>query len=95
MTSAPSLDWVIDVDAHVTEPPDLWLERVEARHRDSVPQMRRGEGGTSDYGRSERYSPSRLRSTSRARWVRIFTTAIHFPDGRKIQLWFGDAQGNK
>ena len=26
---------------------------------------------------------------------RIFTTAIHFPDGRKIQLWFGDAQGNK
>lgn len=26
---------------------------------------------------------------------RIFTTAIHFPDGRKIQLWFGDAQGNR
>ena len=26
---------------------------------------------------------------------RIFTTAVHFPDGRKIQLWFGDpnAQG--
>ena len=21
---------------------------------------------------------------------RIFTTAVHFPDGRKIQLWFGD-----
>ena len=26
---------------------------------------------------------------------RIFTTAIHFPDGRKIQLWFGDASGNR
>ena len=26
---------------------------------------------------------------------RVFTTAVHFPDGRKIQLWFGDqnAQG--
>ena len=26
---------------------------------------------------------------------RLFTTKIQFPDGRKIQLWFGDASGNK
>lgn len=28
---------------------------------------------------------------------RVFTTAVHFPDGRKIQLWFGDpnAQGQQ
>ena len=26
---------------------------------------------------------------------RIFTTAINFPDGRKVQIWFGDAAGNK
>ena len=26
---------------------------------------------------------------------RIFTTAIHFPDGRKVQIWFGDADGNR
>lgn len=25
---------------------------------------------------------------------RIFTTAILFPDGRKIQIWFGDENGN-
>ena len=24
---------------------------------------------------------------------RIFTTAIAFPDGRKVQIWFGDANG--
>jgi len=24
---------------------------------------------------------------------RIFTTAIAFPDGRKVQIWFGDASG--
>lgn len=26
---------------------------------------------------------------------RIFTSAIHFADGRKVQIWFGDASGNK
>ena len=26
---------------------------------------------------------------------RIFTSAIHFPDGRKVQIWFGDASGNR
>lgn len=26
---------------------------------------------------------------------RIFTTAISFPDGRKVQIFFGDAQGNR
>lgn len=26
---------------------------------------------------------------------RIFTSAIMFPDGRKVQIWFGDASGNK
>jgi len=26
---------------------------------------------------------------------RIFTTAILFADGRKVQIWFGDAAGNK
>lgn len=26
---------------------------------------------------------------------RIFTSSIHFPDGRKVQIFFGDAAGNK
>jgi uncharacterized protein DUF6152 len=26
---------------------------------------------------------------------RIFTTAISFPDGRKVQIFFGDAAGNR
>ena len=25
---------------------------------------------------------------------RIFTTAIHFPDGRKYEIWFGDPNAN-
>ncbi len=45
MSSAPALDWVIDVDAHVTEPADLWVERVPAKYRDRVPTMQRGDDG--------------------------------------------------
>ncbi len=35
---------VIDVDTHVTEPPDVWTSRVPARWRDRVPRVeRRGD----------------------------------------------------
>lgn len=30
---------IIDVDTHVTEPPDLWTSRVPARMRDAVPRV--------------------------------------------------------
>ena len=36
------MDWVIDVDAHVTEPPDLWVERLPAKFRDRVPRWSSG-----------------------------------------------------
>jgi predicted TIM-barrel fold metal-dependent hydrolase len=32
-------DWVIDVDTHVTEPPDLWSSRLPARFRDRAPRI--------------------------------------------------------
>ena len=34
MTSDASLDWLISVDDHVLEPPDLWVDRVPAKDRD-------------------------------------------------------------
>ena len=39
------MDWVIDADAHVTEPADLWVDRLPAKWRDQAPQMVRGEDG--------------------------------------------------
>ena len=27
----PSLDWLISVDDHILEPPDLWVDRVPAQ----------------------------------------------------------------
>ncbi|HEX7096601.1 MAG TPA: amidohydrolase family protein [Acidimicrobiales bacterium] len=41
MTRSP----VIDVDAHLTEPPDVWTSRVPERFVDHVPQMRRNDDG--------------------------------------------------
>jgi predicted TIM-barrel fold metal-dependent hydrolase len=33
------MDWVIDCDAHVTEPADVWTSRVPARFRDRAPRL--------------------------------------------------------
>jgi predicted TIM-barrel fold metal-dependent hydrolase len=33
------LDWLISVDDHVIEPPNVWQERVPARFRDEAPRM--------------------------------------------------------
>jgi predicted TIM-barrel fold metal-dependent hydrolase len=35
---------IIDVDTHLTEPPNLWTSRAPARYRDRVPQIRRLNG---------------------------------------------------
>jgi predicted TIM-barrel fold metal-dependent hydrolase len=32
-------DWVIDVDTHITEPPDTWSARLPARFRDRAPRV--------------------------------------------------------
>lgn len=36
---------VIDVDSHITEPPDLWTSRVPAKWRDQVPHVHRTDDG--------------------------------------------------
>jgi len=38
-------DWVIDADTHVTEPPDVWTDRLPARWRDRAPRMVRTRHG--------------------------------------------------
>jgi predicted TIM-barrel fold metal-dependent hydrolase len=42
---APGRYRLIDADAHVNEPPDLWVSRVSARYRDRVPRMQRFSDG--------------------------------------------------
>ena len=43
---AASIDYpIIDSDAHVNEPPNLWLDRVPSKWRDRAPQVKHGDNG--------------------------------------------------
>jgi predicted TIM-barrel fold metal-dependent hydrolase len=35
----PVLDWVIDSDTHITEPPDTWTSRLPAKYRERAPRI--------------------------------------------------------
>lgn len=37
--STQMLDWVIDTDTHITEPPDLWTSRLPRKYHDSAPHV--------------------------------------------------------
>jgi predicted TIM-barrel fold metal-dependent hydrolase len=39
------LDWIISVDDHVIEPPDVWQSRVPAKHRDAAPRWITDDAG--------------------------------------------------
>ena len=41
--SQPIVDWVIDVDTHITEPPDLFSSRLPAKFQDRAPRVIRNE----------------------------------------------------
>jgi predicted TIM-barrel fold metal-dependent hydrolase len=45
MASDKSLDWLISVDDHVLEPPNLWVDRVSAKDRDRAPHMELDDDG--------------------------------------------------
>ena len=70
MTSDPPLDWLISVDDHVIEPPNLWVDRVPAKDRDRAPRMVRD--GDDEYWlyedkRMPTLGPERGRRASRRR----------------------------
>jgi predicted TIM-barrel fold metal-dependent hydrolase len=45
---------VVDVDSHLTEPPDVWTARVPASRRDEVPHIERIDGQDVWYANGER-----------------------------------------
>jgi predicted TIM-barrel fold metal-dependent hydrolase len=48
MSSDLNLDWLISVDDHVLEPPNVWVDRVPAKDRDRAPRLVVEKDGT-DY----------------------------------------------
>jgi predicted TIM-barrel fold metal-dependent hydrolase len=45
MTSDLNLDWLISVDDHVLEPPNVWTDRVPGKDRDRAPHMETDDTG--------------------------------------------------
>ena len=35
----PKLDWLVSVDDHICEPPNVWLDRVPKKYHDTAPRM--------------------------------------------------------
>ena len=46
MTSDLNLDWLISVDDHILEPPNVWVDRVAAKDRERPPTWRPSTGWT-------------------------------------------------
>ncbi|MDH4148389.1 MAG: amidohydrolase, partial [Acidimicrobiia bacterium] len=44
MSDVPNLDWLISVDDHILEPPNVWVDRVPAKDRDRAPHMIEEDG---------------------------------------------------
>ncbi len=44
MTDGPDLDWLISVDDHILEPPNLWIDRLPAKDHDRAPHMEERNG---------------------------------------------------
>ena len=45
MTTVPPSEWLISVDDHVIEPPNVWLDRLPSKYHDRAPRMAKGERG--------------------------------------------------
>lgn len=52
-------DWVIDADTHITEPADVWTDRLEAKHQARAPRMIRNDDGVDlwSFGDTQRVIP--------------------------------------
>ena len=38
-------DWIVSVDDHVIEPPNVWIDRLPAKYHDRAPSMAVGDRG--------------------------------------------------
>jgi uncharacterized protein len=63
---------LIDVDSHITETPDTWVDRVAAKHRDRVPRVERIDGQDTWLIDGERATP--VGPTAPAGWTEPMPT---------------------
>ena len=74
--TAPVRDWVIDVDTHITEPPDLWSSRLAKKFQSRAPRMVRDPNTGWDVWKiGDGSSPVTVGHTAVAGWKEPFPAA--------------------
>jgi predicted TIM-barrel fold metal-dependent hydrolase len=76
MTFAGAELSIIDVDSHVTEPPDLWTSRVSGKWREQVPYVRWDEGAQEERWFVGDFRLSGVGASALAGWPKHFP---HYP----------------
>ena len=75
MSAAPIVDWVIDTDTHITEPPDLFSSRLPAKFLDRAPKVERNELGSEIWVVGDRSPITPVGHTAVAGWKEPFPGA--------------------
>jgi predicted TIM-barrel fold metal-dependent hydrolase len=82
--SAASLDYpIIDADAHVNEPPDLWQKRVASRFRDRAPRLlHTDQGDVWDFDQGKRIRPLGLTATAGLSYLQFRASGLRYDEIR-------------
>ncbi len=71
----PIADWVIDVDTHITEPPDLFSSRLPAKFQDRAPRVHVNEQGNEEWIVGDLSPITPIGHTATAGWKEPFPAA--------------------
>ena len=69
------MEWVIDADAHITEPGDLWSSRLPKKFADQGPQLRRSDDGYDRWHLGDSPAFASVGHTAIAGWPEPFPSA--------------------
>ena len=73
--SHPIVDWVIDADTHITEPPNLFSSRLPAKYKDRAPSIRMNERGSEEWSVGNLSPITPVGHTATAGWSEPFPSA--------------------
>ncbi len=73
--SQPIVDWVIDADTHITEPPDLFSSRLPAKFQERAPRVTMSEMGFEVWQVGDRSPITPVGHTAVAGWPEPFPAA--------------------
>lgn len=85
-------DWVIDADAHITEPADLWSSRLPAKYRDRAPHIVRNADGVEVWHVGDETPLVPLGHTAVAGWKEPFPAAPKNMDEVPRAAWEAKAR---